>query len=137
MPVIGGRVDYPQTEPELAFYAVFIKHGVPADAIVGRLDQRKRKVAQGALVVGEIVQRDGSTGTRRRLLADPGVDVVGNERRLQPAEVADAGAAAKHQNNESGQGRLGFQERLSVAARGSRRHWGGPPSGGSNPAHRP
>src|SRR5271169_4138238 len=84
MPVIGGRVDHPQTAPELAFYAVFVKHGVPADAIVRRLDQRKRKVAQGALVVGEIVQRDGSTGTCRRLLADPGVDVVGDERRLEP-----------------------------------------------------
>jgi hypothetical protein len=114
MPVIGGRIDHPQTAPELAFYAVFVKHGVPADAIVRRLDQRKRKVAQSALIVGEIVQRDGSTGTYRRLLADPGVDVVGNERRLEPAEVADAGAAAKHQKNENSQGRLVFQERLGV-----------------------
>jgi hypothetical protein len=80
--------------------AVFVNHRIPTDSVIGRLDQRKREVAQGALVLGEIVERDWRTGARRGFLTDPGVDVVGDDRLLQPAEIADAGIAGSWQQSK-------------------------------------
>ena len=65
--------------------------------IVGRLDQRKGEIAQRAFVVGEIVGGDRRADAGRGLLADPGMDIVGDQRVAQSAEIADAGAAGKNE----------------------------------------
>jgi hypothetical protein len=38
----------------------------------------------------------------RSLLSDPGMNIIVHQRLLQPAKIADAGAAAKDQESEDG-----------------------------------
>src|SRR4029077_11796703 len=90
----------------------------PALPVVRRLDQGKGEIAQRALVVGQIIERDRAADMNRRLLSDPGVNVCVDQRLLQPAEIADAGAAAKNQESEDGERRC-RAERMD-----SRRHRG-------------
>ena len=59
--------------------------------------------------------RDRTAGLRCGLLSDPGVNVVVDQRLLQPAEIADAGAAAKDQESEDGK-RRGRAKRTELAA---------------------
>ncbi len=102
MRCLGDRVGYPQIAPEFALLAISVDHGISAYAIVCRLDRRKSEVAQSALVVDKIVERDRRAGADRSLLANPGVDIVGDDGLFQPAEIANARAAGKKHNNEDG-----------------------------------
>jgi hypothetical protein len=63
--------------------------------VVGRLDQRKGKIEERALVVGQVVCGDWRTGARRGVSPDRGMDVFGNEIVSQPAEIAGAGTGGK------------------------------------------
>ena len=102
MPVISGRIERPQFALERSLGAVFVDHGVPADPVVRRLDQGKRKIAQRVFVLGEVIGGDRRTGAGRSFLADPGMNIVGDERIAQPAEIADAGAAGKREQRKDG-----------------------------------
>ncbi len=73
--------------------AVFIDHGIPAQPVVRRLDQRKSQIAQRAFVVGEIIAGARRADAGGGLLADPGMNVIGDEYRVEPAEIGGAGAA--------------------------------------------
>jgi hypothetical protein len=76
---------------------VFENYRIPALAVVRRLVQRECEIAQCALVVGQIVERPG---TGRSVVADPGVNVVADERRRQAAEIGGAGAAGSRERDE-------------------------------------
>ena len=114
--VIGGRIERPQRAPKAAILAVFEDDGVPALPVVRRLDQGKGEIAQRALVVGQVIDRDRTASLRCGLLSDPGMNIVVDQRLLQPAEIADAGAAAKDQESEDG------KRRCRAERTDSRRH---------------
>ena len=85
MRVIGAGVDDPQVAAEVPLLAVFEHDRIPPLAVVWRFDQRKCEIAQRALVLGEIVERNRPAGVQRGFLPNPGVNVIGDGRRLYVA----------------------------------------------------
>jgi len=79
MSVIGRGVERPQVAAESALLAIFVDHRIPAYTVIWRLDQRECKIAQRALIIGQVVDGNRRSGMRCRLLADPSVDIVGNQ----------------------------------------------------------
>src|SRR5580658_10167033 len=95
MRVIERRVVDPKSAVEYPVDAVFVNRRIPALPVVGRFDQRKSQIAQPALVLGQIVIRYRRAGAARGVAADPVMDAVAGQIRLQPAQIADARTAGK------------------------------------------
>ena len=129
MPVVSPDVEGPHFALEFTFDAVLVEHGVPALAVVGRFDQRKGEVAQGALLLRQVVERYRRDRSRRRFLPDPGVDIVGDQDRIQPVEIAEARATSEQRKRDEANGRG-----LRLATADRRRHRSGDRSAASHSA---
>ena len=58
------------------------------------------------VVVGDSMINRSAVGPRRRFVPDPGVNVVGDEDRMQPVKIAEARATGEQNKGDESRARL-------------------------------